>query len=73
MDLLDQLNDKVHHQSNVFRANDDTSPFEYADIDINKFISEIDPMLWEAVCKLTRSKAERRNVSRVITPPKHIT
>ncbi len=32
--ILDQLNDKVHHQSNVFRAKDDTSPFEYADIDI---------------------------------------
>ncbi len=48
--ILDQLNDKVHHQSNVFRAKDDPSPFEYADIDIKKFISEI---ALEAVCKIT--------------------
>ena len=67
-ELMDELNDRVHYQSQVLRAKDDKSPFEYANLDLDKFIRETDPMLWEAVCSLTRSKAERRNSSRVSDP-----
>ena len=48
--IMNQLNNQIHSQIKQFFAKQNDTPFEFADLDIDELINEIDPMLWERVC-----------------------
>ena len=66
--VLDELNDKMHSQVKHYLAKEKENPFDYANMDLDALINDTDPTLWEAVCLLTRSKSEQRQLSRVSDP-----
>ncbi len=67
-EVLDDLNDRVHQQAQLFTAMEDQIPFDYANLDIDAAISQIDPVLWKAMYSITRSKTERKHTSKVKDP-----
>ena len=60
LDVLDKLNEKAHSRIKTLLAQCTEHPYEHDKINIDKMIEDTDPILWEAVCKLTRSQNERR-------------
>ena len=66
---LNQLDTLVQNQISSFLSKG-CFPFEHDELDFNGVIEQIDPKLWEAICILTRSKTEQREVLRnpVIRP-----
>ena len=53
------LNDKIHTCIQKLIESDDTEPFDVSELDIDKFIAEMDPDIWSAVCQLTQPKYTR--------------
>ena len=66
--VFDELNEQIHSQIKRQLEKDAESPFEYHDLDIDKFLGDTNPCVWEAVCLLTRSVSERRGTSKVNDP-----
>ena len=52
----------------TFLAKDSKTPFEYDKLNIDELVQHVDPQLWDAVCALTKSKAENRNTSKATDP-----
>ena len=67
MDVLNDLNTRVHNQAKQFLIKQETCPFEHNTVKIEEFIDEVDPVLWETICLLTRSKTERREKTKHAT------
>ena len=53
------LNDKIHKCINKLVQQDSASPHSIEDINIDKFISEMDQDIWTAVCTLTKPLSTR--------------
>ena len=53
------LNDKIHTCIQKLIESDATEPFDVSELDIDKFITEMDPDIWGAVCQLTQPKYTR--------------
>lgn len=47
------LNDKTHTSIQKLIEIDADKPFDVSELDIDKFITEMDPDIWSAVCQLT--------------------
>jgi len=58
--MFDELNNQIHSQIKLLLEKDAKSPFEHHDID--QFLKETNSEVWEAVCSLTRSVSERRDI-----------
>ncbi len=65
---FDHLSHLIHSQINTFRTKDAESLFEYAEVDFDDLIKQINPQLWNAICMLTRSISELRGTSQVNNP-----
>ena len=61
---LDDLNQRVHGNIQTLLSRKHVSPFEHDMLNIDKFIEEADPQLWNTICLLTRSVSERRGTSK---------
>ena len=66
--MLDTLNLAIHSQINSLLAQDAKTPFEYDELDIDKFIQNMNQTLWNAICILTQSTSERQGLSKVTEP-----
>ena len=66
--MLDTLNPAIHSQINSLLAQDAKIPFEYDELDIDKFIQNMNQTLWNAICILTQSTSERQGLSKVTEP-----
>ena len=66
--VLDTLNLAIHSQINSLLAQDAKTPFEYDELDIVKFIQNMNQTLWNAICRLTQSTSERQGLSKVTEP-----
>ena len=61
-DVLDDLNAEILGQCRRYLGRDKTFLDEYSTLDIDEEIEQIYPILWKAVCMLTRSASERRGI-----------
>ena len=66
--VLDTSNLAIHSQINSLLAQDAKTPFEYDELDIDKFIQNMNKTLWNAICILTQSTSERQGLSKVTEP-----
>ena len=66
--VLDTLNLAIHSQINSLLVQDAKTPFEYDELDIDKFIQNMNQTLWNAICILTQSTSERQGLSKVTEP-----
>ena len=65
---LDTLNLAIHSQINSLLAQDAKTPFEYDELDIDKFIQNMNQPLCNAICILTQCTSERQGLSKVTEP-----
>ena len=66
--VFDDLNQQIHSQVKELLERDAKLPFDYSELNIDQFIHETNPQLWEAICLLTRSVTERRGSAKVTDP-----
>ena len=59
-DVLNDLNSNLLDQYHSYIAKDKAFVEEYGTLDISKEIQEINPTLWNAISKITRSPSERK-------------
>ena len=59
-DVLDVLNVKILDQCRRNLGKDKIFADEYNTLDIDEEIDQMNPILWKAICMLTRSASERR-------------
>ena len=57
--VLNDVSKAMHDQIQVFLQADAKHPYHFAELDINSLVSKINPILWNAICKLTQSVSER--------------
>ena len=60
--VLDDLNDRVHNEVRRLLAANVHTPMKHDQLDVERFIQEADPQLWQAVCLLTRSVSDRKSL-----------
>ena len=60
--VLDDLNAEILGQCRRYLGRDKTFLDEYSTLDIDEEIEQINPILWKAICMLTRSASERRGI-----------
>ena len=53
--VLDKLSDKVHHHVRAVATQSLSGRFNVASISVKKYIDEMDPVLWNAVERLTQT------------------
>ena len=58
--FCNKINDRIHQQINTIRKNDDTTPYDISEFNLQLCIDSIDPLLWRMVLLLTRSVSEAR-------------
>ncbi len=56
-----KMNDRIHKQIKVITAADAASPYDISQFDINATISNIDPVLWRTIVRLTATITENRS------------
>ena len=66
--VTDHLNDVIIAHTRKLVAQDAVTPLDYSEVDIDKFIAEVHPDLWQAILLLTRSVSDRRGTSKTIDP-----
>ena len=58
--MLDDLNEQIHSQIKILLEEDARSPFQCHNLDIDEFLKEVNPSVWEAICLITRSLMEQQ-------------
>ncbi len=72
LNVLDDLNERAHSSIKKSLSNYTENPYEFKSFDIDKLVEQTDPVLWEAVCKLSRTKNEKRGrVHDPLLPSQH--
>ena len=59
---------KFHTCIDALRANDESNPHRIEEVNIDEFISKLDPDIWSVICLMTKpkfSKAFKGNESRI--------
>ena len=62
---IGHINKLVHAQIDSYLG---TQDHDYDELNVDEQIANIDPQLWNAMCRITRSKSEIRGTSKVIDP-----
>ena len=63
--VLEDLNHKACSYIKSYLLTHSKEEFEIAAFDLDKEIEKINPDLWEAICTLTKSAAEKKGVSKM--------
>ena len=63
--VLEDLNHKACSYIKSYLSTHSKEEFEIAAFDVDKEIEKINPELWEAICTLTKSAAEKKGVSKM--------
>ena len=72
-DMLDDLNSRVHSLIDRLLREHDSQSYDYDSLNIEESVREIDPVLWEAVCRLTKTKTEKKeNSNKEMTHTKRV-
>jgi hypothetical protein len=65
--VLEDLNKRIHNTIQNMIALDAESPYDFSQICMSESIKNVDPVLWDAICMLTRSISESRGTSTMST------
>ena len=55
---MSNLNKRIHSQIRKHVSNDEITPYDYSELDIDKLIEDTNAEIWQAICILTQSISE---------------
>ena len=63
--VAEHINTSFHTQIRKYLQEDTSVPFQFDQLNIDAFISDMDPTIWYFICKLTQSISESKGESKV--------